>query len=66
MSIKGHCILSHGYESGPDATKVTALAEAAGINKTALLLVGHFLGFEYAYSKLYDPGFSHGFRAAKS
>jgi len=25
----GHCILSHGFESGPDATKVTALAEAA-------------------------------------
>lgn len=27
---RGHCILSHGFESGPDATKVTALAEAAG------------------------------------
>lgn len=26
----GHCILSHGFESGPDATKVTALAEVAG------------------------------------
>ena len=25
----GHCILSHGFESGPDATKVTALADAA-------------------------------------
>src|SRR5690606_38808533 len=25
----GHCILSHGFESGPDATKVTALAAAA-------------------------------------
>ena len=25
----GHCILSHGFESGPDATKVTALAQAA-------------------------------------
>ncbi|MDO5609521.1 MAG: hypothetical protein Q4G62_01845 [Pseudomonadota bacterium] len=25
----GHCILSHGFESGPDATKVSALAEAA-------------------------------------
>lgn len=25
----GHCILSHGFESGPDATKVTALAEVA-------------------------------------
>lgn len=27
---RGHCILSHGFESGPDAAKVTALAEAAG------------------------------------
>lgn len=27
--MKGHCILSHGFESGPDATKVTALAQAA-------------------------------------
>lgn len=29
MNAHGHCILSHGFESGPDATKVTALAEAA-------------------------------------
>jgi len=29
MSTRGHCILSHGFESGPDATKVTALAAAA-------------------------------------
>lgn len=27
--MPGHCILCHGFESGPDATKVTALAEAA-------------------------------------
>ncbi len=27
--MKGHAILSHGFESGPDATKVSALAEAA-------------------------------------
>lgn len=27
--LRGHCILSHGFESGPDATKVTALAQAA-------------------------------------
>ncbi len=26
---RGHCILSHGFDSGPDASKVTALAEAA-------------------------------------
>lgn len=29
MRIRGHCIFSHGFESGPDATKVTALALAA-------------------------------------
>ena len=23
MTTRGHCILSHGFESGPDATKVT-------------------------------------------
>ena len=28
-AMRGHCILSHGFESGPDATKVTALAEVA-------------------------------------
>jgi predicted alpha/beta-hydrolase family hydrolase len=27
--MHGHCILCHGFESGPDATKVTALADAA-------------------------------------
>lgn len=27
--MRGRCILSHGFESGPDATKVTALAEVA-------------------------------------
>ena len=27
--MRGHCILSHGFESGPDATKVTALAHVA-------------------------------------
>ena len=29
MNAPGHCILSHGFESGPDATKVAALADAA-------------------------------------
>lgn len=29
MSLRGHCILAHGFESGPDATKVTALAVVA-------------------------------------
>jgi alpha/beta superfamily hydrolase len=27
--MRGHCILCHGFESGPDATKVTALAAVA-------------------------------------
>lgn len=27
--MPGHCILAHGFESGPDATKVTALAVVA-------------------------------------
>ena len=29
MSARGHCILSHGFESGPHADKVSALAEVA-------------------------------------
>lgn len=29
VRVRGYCILSHGFESGPDATKVTALAEVA-------------------------------------
>lgn len=41
------------------------LAEAGrehGIDKTALILVGDFLGDAYERSKLYDPGFTTGFR----
>ena len=45
-------------------------AEAAGINKTALVLVGEFLNDkehnDYKLSKLYDAKFSHGFRQAKA
>lgn len=37
---------------------------AAGIRKTALILVGAFLGDDYHYSKLYDAGFSHEYRQA--
>ncbi len=39
-------------------------AEEAGITKTALLFVGDFLGDTYERSKLYDPGFSTGYRKA--
>lgn len=37
---------------------------AHGIEKTALILVGDFLGAPYERSRLYDPGFSTGFREA--
>jgi precorrin-4/cobalt-precorrin-4 C11-methyltransferase len=33
-----------------------------GVSKTALILVGDFLGDEYERSLLYHPGFSHEFR----
>ena len=38
--------------------------KAHGISKTALVLVGDFLAGTYERSKLYDPGFSTGFREA--
>lgn len=37
----------------------------AGITKTALTVVGDFLGDEYELSRLYDKTFSHEFRNAK-
>ena len=40
-------------------------AEAAGIRKTALLLIGDFLGAQYDNSKLYDPSFTTEFREGK-
>lgn len=44
--------------------KLPELADEAGINNTALVLVGDFLGNKYELSKLYDKHFSHGFRKA--
>lgn len=41
------------------------LVEESGINKTALILVGNFLGQEFAYSKLYSSDFGHGFRSCE-
>lgn len=35
------------------------------MTKTALVLVGDFLGDEYELSKLYDPSFAHGYREAR-
>ena len=36
-----------------------------GVRKTALILVGDFLGNDYERSRLYDPGFTTGCREAK-
>lgn len=41
------------------------VAEENQIKKTALILVGGFLGDAYQRSKLYDPSFTHEFREAK-
>ncbi|MEG0875324.1 MAG: precorrin-4 C(11)-methyltransferase [Clostridiales bacterium] len=58
--------------SWPEEKKVIGTLEniaekvhAADIGRTALITVGRFLGDEYALSKLYDKGFSHGYREAK-
>ena len=40
-------------------------ARTNDISKTALILVGNFLGPDYARSRLYDPGFATEFREAK-
>jgi len=39
--------------------------EAAGITKTALIIVSNVFRGEYEKSLLYDKGFSHGYRTAK-
>lgn len=44
---------------------ITAKVRDEKIRKTALIMVGDFLGSEYHYSKLYDAGFSHEYRKAK-
>ncbi|EBU9957589.1 cobalt-precorrin-4 C(11)-methyltransferase, partial [Salmonella enterica subsp. enterica serovar Tamberma] len=41
---------------------IAGKVKKAGIKKTALILVGRFLGHEYNYSKLYDKYFSHEYR----
>ena len=49
-------------------TTVSKLAEdvkSEGIESTALILIGEFLGNEYERSKLYHPEFSHGFRKSQ-
>lgn len=44
--------------------KLYCAAKESNINKTALILVGNFLGNEYERSKLYHPSFTHEFREA--
>ena len=44
--------------------KLAETGRAHGISKTALVLVGNFLGDSYQRSKLYDPSFSTEFREA--
>ena len=45
-------------------TDIAEKVRAAGIRKTALILVGAFLWDEYHFSRLYDSGFSHEYRNA--
>ncbi len=45
-------------------SNIAAKVQEAGITKTALTVVGDFLGDEYELSKLYDKTFSHEFREA--
>ena len=46
-------------------TDIDAKVKEAGIRKTALVVVGRFLGDDFALSKLYDENFTHEFREAK-
>ena len=46
-------------------TLVDLPQKASHIGRTALVLVGGFMGGPYERSKLYDPAFSHMFREAK-
>lgn len=41
---------------------IAAKVKEQGITKTALIMVGDFLGETYYYSKLYDKDFSHEYR----
>ena len=51
------------YRCTVDTLAQTAAAHQ--IHKTALILVGYFLGDSYERSLLYHPGFTHGYRQAE-
>lgn len=42
------------------------MAAQEGITKTALIMVGDFLGEQYQRSKLYDPAFTHEYRQGRT
>jgi precorrin-4/cobalt-precorrin-4 C11-methyltransferase len=44
---------------------IASRVQEGGISKTALILVGGFLGDSYELSKLYDANFSHGYRSKR-
>ena len=43
-------------------SEIAKSAEKNNINKTALIIIGDFLGNNYKRSLLYNPSFSHEFR----
>jgi precorrin-4/cobalt-precorrin-4 C11-methyltransferase len=45
---------------------IAAKIKEAGINRTAMIIVGGVLDGPYERSKLYDPEFTHGYRKAKT
>ena len=47
-------------------TLATIAGRASHIRKTALVLIGGFLGDAYEHSRLYDPSFSHSCREAET
>ena len=47
-------------------TELPSLVKREGIKKTALVMVGDFLGDTYGLSRLYDPSFFHGYRTKRS
>ena len=47
------------------AEQIAEKVKAAGITKTAMIIVGDALGEDGVASKLYDPAFAHGYRAAE-
>ena len=45
---------------------IAAVVQADGVDRTAMIMVGGFLGDDYELSRLYAADFSHGFREAKT